>query len=217
MFESLLLFLGAVCVRTVQSTGALPGAVVPVGLHASRRFPLAVSQIRCLGLGAWAEQTALALGAQTVSISTTRSQTSESGIWMRLGIVALEFAVPFRPLLFLQELCGRRREPPGISSRRHSQPSGAQKQDRRRHRRSGGHRAQSGTSPLCHHLTNVTPRKPGWLVSSAAHHVSFGHRLGTFGWPQPAERVQSSVLPETAAKKSVSSPVQRLLGQAMSP
>ena len=47
------------------------------------------SQIQCLGLGAWAEQTAHALGAQTES--TTRSQTSGSRIWMRLGIIALEF------------------------------------------------------------------------------------------------------------------------------
>ena len=30
------------CVRTAQSTGALPGAMVPVGPYASQRFPLAV-------------------------------------------------------------------------------------------------------------------------------------------------------------------------------
>ena len=35
-------FSSVLCVRTAQSTGALPGTMVPVGPYASRRFPLAV-------------------------------------------------------------------------------------------------------------------------------------------------------------------------------
>ena len=66
------------CMRPAQSRGALLGAMVPVGPSASRRIP-AGSHIQCLGLGAWAEQTAPALGAQTVS--TAQIQTSGNCFW----------------------------------------------------------------------------------------------------------------------------------------
>ena len=77
------------CAPTAQSGGALLfGALAPVGASASRRPPVG-SQIKCLGMGAQAKQTTPALGAQTVS--TIRSQTSGSGIWMWLETIALEF------------------------------------------------------------------------------------------------------------------------------
>ena len=58
------------CVRTSKSKGALLGASVP----AIQRFSTipAISQIQCLDLGAWAEQTAPALGAQTVPTTKIR-------------------------------------------------------------------------------------------------------------------------------------------------
>ena len=64
---------------------------------------------------------------------------------------------------------GRRREPPGISSHRHSQSSGAQKQDRRRHRHrsSGEHRA-----PSCEGFEKQTLLH---FTSSPFHHLTMSH------------------------------------------
>ena len=65
-FESTLPFLGAVCATQLKagersSARPLRLSTIPAG-----------SQIQCLGLGAWAEQTAPALGAQTVPTTQIR-------------------------------------------------------------------------------------------------------------------------------------------------
>ena len=96
---------------------------------------------------------------------------------------------------------GRSRGPQGISSRRHSQSSGAQKQDRRRHRhrRSGEHRAvASGPKnkhfSTSHHLLTIIspchPTHPTTLIfdlltvqfhSNPSASCQLGHRPRTIG------------------------------------
>ena len=72
-------------VRTSQLRGAPLGASVPAGPVAYRRIQLA-SQIKCLGMGAQAGQTAPAPGEQTVS--TALNQISGRRIWKWLEITA---------------------------------------------------------------------------------------------------------------------------------